>query len=54
MRRIAAYDDDLLKLKLVAELHIASVHVGCDCTDNKSKIYFSMYLPAGVSNVKIK
>lgn len=28
------------------------VFVGCDFTINKSKIYFCMYVPMGMSNIK--
>jgi hypothetical protein len=40
-------------MALWAETGTASVCVGCDCTTDKSKIYFCMYIPTGMSNIKI-
>jgi hypothetical protein len=31
---------------------ILSVSFGCDCTADKSKIYFCMYVPTGMSDIK--
>jgi hypothetical protein len=45
-------DDGSLKLKPIASLHITSVCVGCDGTFYKSKVYFCMYTPTEMCNVK--
>jgi hypothetical protein len=41
-------DDGSLKLK-----RVEGVCVGCDCTIDNSEIYFSMYIPTGMFNVKV-
>jgi hypothetical protein len=42
-----------VKLKPIAWSHVAaSVCVGFDCTTKKSKIYFCMYIPMGMSDIK--
>jgi hypothetical protein len=46
-------DDGSLKLKLVALLRLEGVCVGCDCTIDNSEIYFCMYIPTGMSVLKI-
>jgi hypothetical protein len=43
----------LFELKTLAWSHVASVCFGFDCTTEKSKTYFCMYLPTGMSNIKI-
>jgi hypothetical protein len=47
-------DDGFLKLKPLASLHVEGVCVGCDCTIDKSEIYFCMYIPMGMSKIKIR
>jgi hypothetical protein len=44
-------DDGSLKLNPVAWLRVEGVFVGCDCTVDKSEIYFCMYIPTGMSNI---
>jgi hypothetical protein len=44
---------DIKDSSLLLSLHVASVCVGCDCTTDKSKIHFCMYIPTGMSNIKI-
>jgi hypothetical protein len=43
----------LFELKPVAWSHATSVCFCCDSTTDKSKIYFCMYIPTGMSNIKI-
>jgi hypothetical protein len=46
-------DDGSFKPKQVALLRVEVLYVGCDCTIDKSEIYFCMYIPTGMSNTKI-
>jgi hypothetical protein len=46
-------DDGSLKLKLVAWLRVEGESVGCDLTVDKSEIYCCMYIPTGMSNIRI-
>ena len=32
--------------------HVSQVCVGCDCSTDKNKTYFCMYIPTGMSNMK--
>jgi hypothetical protein len=43
----------LFELKQVAWLRVEGVCVGCDCTADKSEIYFCMYIPTGMYDIKI-
>jgi hypothetical protein len=37
----------------VIRLPVASVCVGFDCTTEKSEIYFCMFIPTGMSNIRV-